>query len=254
MIALRAPARQGAQRHRAAARGRGALRLLLNEDSELRPGATLALWRALEGDPRAACAGARLLRPDGAAQASAWRFPTPLTALAGALFLHRLLAVQSRGSAHARGRLGPVGGAARAPRGRRAGRLAGPRVLRLLRRGRLPAAPARRRLAHPVRARRGRRPPRAALDRRGARAADRRAGAQPRPVHAQAPLGRRGARGALADRVDLRACARSPRSCCPGTPPRRYWRHVTRDAAPRARRGAARGGGRATTAPRAAPR
>ena len=78
-------------------RARGRFALLLNEDSELRPGATLALWRALAEHPRAACAGARLVRPDGTAQASAWRFPTPLTALAGALFLHRLLVVQSRG-------------------------------------------------------------------------------------------------------------------------------------------------------------
>ena len=37
------------------------------------------------------------MRPDGAEQASAWRFPTPLTALAGALFAHRLFTVQSRG-------------------------------------------------------------------------------------------------------------------------------------------------------------
>jgi GT2 family glycosyltransferase len=79
-------------------RARGRYALLLNEDSELRDGATLALWQALEERPRAACAGARLLRPDGSGQASAWRFPTPLTALAGALFLHRLLTVQSRGS------------------------------------------------------------------------------------------------------------------------------------------------------------
>jgi N-acetylglucosaminyl-diphospho-decaprenol L-rhamnosyltransferase len=78
-------------------RARGRYGLLLNEDSELRGGATLALWRALEEHPRAGCAGARLMRPDGAFQASAWRFPTPLTALAGALFLHRLLTVQSRG-------------------------------------------------------------------------------------------------------------------------------------------------------------
>src|ERR1019366_8833500 len=45
--------------------------------------------------PDAACAGARLVRPDGVAQASAWRFPTPLTAVAGALFLHRLVTFQS---------------------------------------------------------------------------------------------------------------------------------------------------------------
>jgi N-acetylglucosaminyl-diphospho-decaprenol L-rhamnosyltransferase len=78
-------------------RARGRYALLLNEDSELQPGATLALHQALQAHPEAACAGAKLLRPGGAEQASAWRFPTPLTALAGALFLHRLLTVQSRG-------------------------------------------------------------------------------------------------------------------------------------------------------------
>jgi GT2 family glycosyltransferase len=76
----------------------GRYALLLNEDSELQPGATLALWRSLQERPRAACAGARLLRPDGREQDSAWRFPTPLTALAGALLLHRLLTVQSGGT------------------------------------------------------------------------------------------------------------------------------------------------------------
>jgi N-acetylglucosaminyl-diphospho-decaprenol L-rhamnosyltransferase len=79
-------------------RARGRYALLLNEDSELGAGATLALYRALEDHPRAACAGAKLLRPDGAEQACAWRFPTPFTALAGALFLHRRFIVQSKGS------------------------------------------------------------------------------------------------------------------------------------------------------------
>jgi N-acetylglucosaminyl-diphospho-decaprenol L-rhamnosyltransferase len=79
-------------------RARGRYALLLNEDSELQPGATLALWRALEERPRAALAGARLLRPDGVEQPSAWRFPSVATALAGALLLHRLLTVQSRSS------------------------------------------------------------------------------------------------------------------------------------------------------------
>jgi N-acetylglucosaminyl-diphospho-decaprenol L-rhamnosyltransferase len=78
-------------------RANGRYALLLNEDSELLAGATLALWRALEEWPQAACAGAKLLRPNGRAQACAWRFPTPLTALAGALFLHRLMTVQSKG-------------------------------------------------------------------------------------------------------------------------------------------------------------
>ncbi len=78
-----------------AARGRFAL--LLNEDSELLPGATLALWETLRARADAALAGARLLSPDGTAQPCAWRFPSPLTALAGALFLHRIYTVQSRG-------------------------------------------------------------------------------------------------------------------------------------------------------------
>ncbi len=78
-------------------RARGRYGLLLNEDSELLPGTTMALREALEHRPDAACAGAKLVRPGGAAQACAWRFPTPLTALAGALFLHRFLVVQSRG-------------------------------------------------------------------------------------------------------------------------------------------------------------
>ncbi len=76
---------------------RGRYALLLNEDSELRPGATLALWRALQARPQTACAGARLVRPDGRAQACAWRFPSLATALAGALLLHRVYTVQSRG-------------------------------------------------------------------------------------------------------------------------------------------------------------
>jgi len=80
-------------------RARGRYCLLLNEDSELLPGATATLRDALEADPAAGAAGAALLRPDGTRQASAWRFPTPTTALVGALFLHRRYTVQSRGAA-----------------------------------------------------------------------------------------------------------------------------------------------------------
>jgi GT2 family glycosyltransferase len=79
-------------------RARGRFCLLLNEDSELRPGATSALHAALQQQPKAAAAGAKLLRPEGTVQPSAWRFPTPATALIGALFLHRRLTVQSRGA------------------------------------------------------------------------------------------------------------------------------------------------------------
>ncbi|HEY5709223.1 MAG TPA: glycosyltransferase [Solirubrobacterales bacterium] len=73
--------------------------LLLNEDSELRPGAAEALVAALEADPRAAAAGPQLLDSDAVPVPCAWRFPGMSTALAGALFLHRWLTVQSKGSA-----------------------------------------------------------------------------------------------------------------------------------------------------------
>jgi GT2 family glycosyltransferase len=54
---------------------------------------------ALQAEPRAAVAGAALRRPDGRAQASAWRFPSVATALAGALFVHRWATVQSGSAA-----------------------------------------------------------------------------------------------------------------------------------------------------------
>jgi GT2 family glycosyltransferase len=73
--------------------------LLLNEDSELRPGAVAALLAALEADPQAAAAGPQLLDSEGRPVPCAWRFPGVRAALVGALFLHRWLTVQSRGSA-----------------------------------------------------------------------------------------------------------------------------------------------------------
>jgi GT2 family glycosyltransferase len=72
--------------------------LLLNEDSELRPGASEALIAALDADPKAAAAGPRLLSSGGEPVPCAWRFPGVGTALAGALFLHRWLSVQSKGA------------------------------------------------------------------------------------------------------------------------------------------------------------
>ena len=72
--------------------------LLLNEDSELQPGAVEALIEALESDSGAAVAGAQLLDSEGREVPCAWRFPGVGTAIAGALFLHRLLTVQSKGS------------------------------------------------------------------------------------------------------------------------------------------------------------
>jgi GT2 family glycosyltransferase len=72
--------------------------LLLNEDSELRPGAAEGLLAALRADPLAGAAGAQLLDSAGNPVPCAWRFPGVGTALAGAAFLHRRLTVQSRGS------------------------------------------------------------------------------------------------------------------------------------------------------------
>ena len=77
------------------AEARGEFCLLLNEDSELRPGATEALVAALRANPRAAAAGAQLLAPDGRRSACAWRLPGVGTALAQALFLHRIFVTQS---------------------------------------------------------------------------------------------------------------------------------------------------------------
>jgi N-acetylglucosaminyl-diphospho-decaprenol L-rhamnosyltransferase len=80
-----------------AARASGRFLLFLNEDAEVLPGAVGALHAALAARPHAAVAAAALLAPDGKRQPSAWRFPTPLTALASLLALHPWLVVQSRG-------------------------------------------------------------------------------------------------------------------------------------------------------------
>lgn len=77
---------------------RGRYCLLLNEDSELRPGAVAALLAAMDADPGAAAATPQLLDSAGRPVPCAWRFPGVGTAAAGALFLHRWLTVQSKGS------------------------------------------------------------------------------------------------------------------------------------------------------------
>jgi N-acetylglucosaminyl-diphospho-decaprenol L-rhamnosyltransferase len=97
VIALRQRRGKGENDTALLQRARGRFALLLNEDSELRPGAMAALHAALDEHPRAAAAGARLLRPGGELQPSAWRFPSPLTALVGAVFLHKRYTVQSTG-------------------------------------------------------------------------------------------------------------------------------------------------------------
>jgi GT2 family glycosyltransferase len=71
--------------------------LLLNEDSEIQSGAVAVLMAALDADTGAATAGPRLLDSGGNPVPCAWRFPGVGTAVAGALFLHRLFTVQSSG-------------------------------------------------------------------------------------------------------------------------------------------------------------
>ncbi|MBO9532774.1 MAG: glycosyltransferase family 2 protein [Solirubrobacteraceae bacterium] len=62
-------------------RAAGRYGLLLNEDAELQPGALSTLIAALDQHPLAAAVGAKLLRPDGTPQASAWAFPSVRGAL-----------------------------------------------------------------------------------------------------------------------------------------------------------------------------
>jgi N-acetylglucosaminyl-diphospho-decaprenol L-rhamnosyltransferase len=77
---------------------RGEFCLLLNEDSELQPGAVAALLGALQSNRAAGAAGAQLLTPDGREVPCAWRLPSAETALAGAFFLHRRVTVESGGT------------------------------------------------------------------------------------------------------------------------------------------------------------
>jgi N-acetylglucosaminyl-diphospho-decaprenol L-rhamnosyltransferase len=78
-------------------RARGRYCLLLNEDSELEPGATAALHFALDLARDAGAAGATLVSPDGEQQPSAWRFPSLWTGLLSVVGLRRRFVVQSRG-------------------------------------------------------------------------------------------------------------------------------------------------------------
>ncbi len=78
-------------------RARGRFCLILDEDSELEPGAPAALHAALAGQERAAAAGATLVSPEGVEQPSAWRFPNWWTRALGRLGAGRRLLVQSQG-------------------------------------------------------------------------------------------------------------------------------------------------------------
>ena len=98
LIALDRRAGKAANDSRLLEEARGEFCLLLNEDSELEPGAVAALLGALRSDRQAAVAGAQLLAPGGREVPCAWRLPSVETALAGALFMHRRLTVESGGS------------------------------------------------------------------------------------------------------------------------------------------------------------
>lgn len=97
VIALEAKQGKAANDSLLLERARGRFCLLLNEDSELRAGAVEALVGALDLDPEAGAAGARLFDGDGNPYACAWRFPGVESALVGAFFLHSRLTVQSQG-------------------------------------------------------------------------------------------------------------------------------------------------------------
>jgi N-acetylglucosaminyl-diphospho-decaprenol L-rhamnosyltransferase len=98
LIALDRRAGKAANDSRLLKEAHGKFCLLLNEDSELQPGAVAALLGAMQADRDAAAAGAQLLTPDGREVPCAWRLPSGETALAGAFFLHRRFTVQSGGT------------------------------------------------------------------------------------------------------------------------------------------------------------
>ncbi len=98
LIALDRRTGKAANDSRLLREARGEFALLLNEDSEITEGAVEALLAALRADPVAAAAGAQLLDASGTPQPCAWRFTGVATALAGALWLHRVFTVQSGGS------------------------------------------------------------------------------------------------------------------------------------------------------------
>ncbi len=66
------------------------LLLLLNPDTELRPGALNELVRAMDADESCGMVGPRLLNPDGSTQSSRRRFPTRLTPFVESTVLQRL--------------------------------------------------------------------------------------------------------------------------------------------------------------------
>jgi N-acetylglucosaminyl-diphospho-decaprenol L-rhamnosyltransferase len=98
LVALEAKQGKAANDSLLMERARGEFCLLLNEDTELKPGCAEALYRTMKVEPTAGAAGAQLFDAEDNPYACAWRFPGVATAFVGALFLHRRFTVQSTGT------------------------------------------------------------------------------------------------------------------------------------------------------------
>jgi len=71
-------------------RCRGAYLLLLNSDTEVRPGALRTLTDFMDAEPDYGACGSQLLNPDGTLQRACMRFPGPLTLLFFDTFVEKL--------------------------------------------------------------------------------------------------------------------------------------------------------------------
>ena len=71
---------------------------ILNEDTTSDDWGFAEMVAYLDANPRVAALGPRLVYPDGRVQSSAWRFPSPVTALRGLLTLGRAGILQSGGA------------------------------------------------------------------------------------------------------------------------------------------------------------
>jgi GT2 family glycosyltransferase len=98
VIANRENVGYGRANNQAIAESQASLVLLLNADTEVRPGALDTLVATLGAHPRAAACGPRLLNTDGSLQPSVWpNPPTPWEIIVAGLGLWRLVPPRARG-------------------------------------------------------------------------------------------------------------------------------------------------------------